>query len=137
MAKDMQEAEIYRALSQEEPWYLIITDLAQFAQMLHRGDPKIIEPQMTNLLEKGSLHNIFVFAGMNQDDRLEVLDHSIFRAFTAPKAGIHLGGRLTEQRIFDFSTVPFAVQNAPEKDGRGMIAPTETEEWHKIVLPLI
>jgi S-DNA-T family DNA segregation ATPase FtsK/SpoIIIE len=137
MAKDMQEPEIYKTLSQEEPWYLIITDLVQFSKMLHTEDRKIIEAHMTNLLEKGFLHNIFVFAGMNQDDRMEVLDHTVFRAFTASKSGIHLGGRLTEQRVFDFSSVPFTIQNAPEKEGRGMIAPTETEEWCKIVLPIM
>ncbi len=135
MDKDMQEAEIYRTLAEEDAWYLIITDLAQFAKMLHTEDRKIIEAQMTNLLEKGFLHNIFVFAGMNQDDRINVMDYSVFRAFTSPKAGIHLGGRISEQRIFDFSTMPFTMQNVPEKEGRGVTAPTETEEWHRIVLP--
>lgn len=73
---------------------------------------------------------------MNPDDRTEVLDNTIFRTFTAPKAGIHLGGRIPEQRIFDFSTMPFSEQNAPEKAGRGVTAPTEAEEWHRIVLPI-
>ena len=137
MEKDMQERDIYQKLAAEETWYLFITDLSRFVKMLHTEERKIIEAQMTNLLEKGYLHNIFVFAGLNPDDRRDVMDFSTFRAFTSARAGIHLGGRIPEQRIFDFSTMPFTQQNAPEKAGVGVIAPTETEEWCRIVLPMI
>ena len=133
----MQERDIYQKLAAEETWYLFITDLSRFVKMLHTEERKIIEAQMTNLLEKGYLHNIFVFAGLNPDDRRDVMDFSTFRAFTSARAGIHLGGRIPEQRIFDFSTMPFTQQNAPEKAGVGVIAPTETEEWCRIVLPMI
>ena len=136
LAKDMPEEEIYHRMREDRTRYLIITDLCRFAKMLHTEDRKLLEAQMTNLLDKGFLHNIYAFAGMNPDDRTEVLDNTIFRTFTAPKAGIHLGGRIPEQRIFDFSTMPFSEQNAPEKAGRGVTAPTEAEEWHRIVLPI-
>ena len=136
LAKDLPEEEVYHRMREDDTRVLIITDLCRFAKMLHTQERKLLEDQMTNLLDKGFLHNIYVFAGMNPDDRVDVLDNSIFKTFTAPRAGIHLGGRIPEQRIFDFSSMPFYEQNAPEKNGRGVTAPTDTEEWHRIVLPI-
>ncbi|MBQ2641201.1 MAG: type VII secretion protein EssC, partial [Lachnospiraceae bacterium] len=136
LAGDMTEDQIYERMRQEGTIYLFITDLPRFISMLNTPERKVQNDQMTNLLDKGFLHNIYVFAGMSPEDRADVLDNSIFRTFTAPRMGIHLDGRMTEQRIFDFSTMPFAQQNAPEKTGRGVTAPTETEEWHRIVLPV-
>ena len=135
LAKDMKDSDIYQRMAQEETRYLFITDLAAFTNMLHTEERDTIDKQMTNLLDKGFLHNIYVFSGMNQDDRINIIDFPVFAAFTAMKSGIHIGGKVQEQRIFDFSSMPFREQNAPIKPGCGIIAPTETEEWCTLVIP--
>ena len=131
----MQDHQVYQRLAQEETWYLFITDLARFVKMLHIEERKTIEAMMFNLLDKGFLHNIFVFGAMNHDDRRDIMDIETYRAFTAMKAGIHLGGKVQDQRTFDFSSMPFAMQSAAMKPPRGVTAPTDTEEWHILVLP--
>ena len=135
LEKDMQDHQVYQRLAQEETWYLFITDLARFVKMLHTEERKTIEAMMFNLLDKGFLHNIFVFGAMNHDDRRDIMDIETYRAFTAMKAGIHLGGKVQDQRTFDFSSMPFAMQSAAMKPPRGVTAPTDTEEWHILVLP--
>ncbi|MDO5131590.1 MAG: hypothetical protein Q4D81_01250, partial [Eubacteriales bacterium] len=136
LKKDYTEEEIYRRMAQEPARYLVITDLCQFAKMLHTDDRRVAEGRMKNLFEKGFLHNIYAIAGMNPDDRKDILDSTVFKAFTARREGIHLGGRINDQRIFEFPTMPFSEKTAPEKPGHGVTAPTETEDWHRIVLPI-
>ena len=133
---DYTDDEIYQRMARECSRYLIITDLYQYVKMFFLNDTKIVGRQMTNLFDKGFLHNIYFFAGMNPDDRKSVLDNSIFNAFITPKAGIYLGGRIIDQKIFDFSIMPFHEQAALVKEGHGVTAPTENEDWHRIVLPI-
>lgn len=135
----MEEQEVYKKMQQETPCFIFIADLVSFTTALHsvQGTQDNLCGAMANLFEKGFLHNIFFFACMNQDQRMDVLGKDVFEKFIRAKAGIHLGGNVSAQRIFDFNGMPFSEQSAVEKPGVGAVPPTDNEPYHKIMVPLV
>ena len=135
----MEEQEIYGRMQQETPYFIFIADLTAFALALHsvQGMQDNLCGAMANLFEKGFLHNIYFFACMNQDQRMDVMGKDVYEKFVRSKAGIHLGGNVSAQRLFEFNGMPFSEQAAVEKPGVGAIPPTDNEPYHKIMIPLV
>ena len=92
---------------------------------------------MSNLFEKGFLHNIYFVACLNQDQRMDLMGKAVFEQFIRARKGIHLGGGVTAQRIFDFNGMPFSEQSAVEKPGVGAVPPCDNEPYHRIVIPFV
>ncbi|MDO5415639.1 MAG: type VII secretion protein EssC [Lachnospiraceae bacterium] len=139
LSMGLEEPDIYSRLHEEKPYFIFIADLAAFTAAMHgpEGTRDNMFGAMSNLFEKGFLHNIFFFACLNQDQRMDVMGKDVFEKFIRAKAGIHLGGNVTAQRIFDFNGMPFAEQSAVEKPGVGAVPPTDNEPYHKIMIPLV
>ena len=136
---EMEKEEIYARLSQEKPWFIFIADLPAYTAQMHgvQGLKDNACGAMANLFDKGYLHNIFFFACMNQDQKAEVMGKDVYEKFVREKAGIHLGGNVMAQRLFDFTGMPFSEQSAVEKPGIGAVPPGDDEPYHKIVVPLV
>lgn len=136
---DMEKEELYVRMSQEKPWFIFIADLPAYTAQMH--GPQGIRDNacgaMANLFDKGYLHNIFFFACMNQDQRTEIMGKDVYEKFVREKAGIHLGGNVAAQRLFEFTGMPYAEQSAVEKAGIGAIPPSDNEPYHKIIIPLV
>lgn len=139
LSSGMEEGDIYRRLQQEKPYFIFIADLVSFTAAAHgtQGMRDNLCGAMANLFEKGFLHNIYYFACLNQDQRMDVMGKDVYEKFIRSKAGIHLGGNVNAQRIFDFNGMPFAEQSAVEKPGIGAVPPTDNEPYHKIKIPLV
>ena len=139
LGSGMEEQEIYGRMQQETPYFIFIADLTAFALALHsvQGVQDNLCGAMANLFEKGFLHNIYFFACMNQDQRMDVMGKDVYEKFVRSKAGIHLGGNVSAQRLFEFNGMPFSEQAAVEKPGVGAIPPTDNEPYHKIMIPLV
>lgn len=138
IAQEMEEEEIYQRMQQEKPWFIYIADLAAYTMQMHgeQGMKDNASGAMTNLFEKGYLHNIFFFACMQEDKRMDVLGRSVYEKFVMGKQGIHMGGSVASQKFFDFTGMPYSEQTIAEKKGIGLVPPTESEPYHRVVVPL-
>jgi S-DNA-T family DNA segregation ATPase FtsK/SpoIIIE len=53
------------------------------------------------------------------------------------KTGIHLGGYINSQKLFQFTNIPFAQQSKPMKTGLGLIPSAEdSAAAQQVVIPL-
>lgn len=136
--KGLSDEEIYLAMRQFPARYIIIANLADFVTHVSRpnggGD---VKPFVENILDKGSLHNVYWFAGYNQEEVSKVAGTKIYEYFVKYKTGIHFGGNVAGQRIMNFDYVPYAEQNKALKPGIGMLPYNEDEDARKVVVPLL
>ena len=90
-----------------------------------------------NILEKGSLHNIYFIACLKAEDESTLNVWKAYRLFTGYKQGMHLGGSLTAQKIFNFQNIPYARQTKIMKRGTGYVPDAEEESCGiEVVIPL-
>lgn len=138
LAQGMEEEEVYTRQREEESYFIFIADLTAFTMMAHgsQGVKDNLCGGMANLFEKGFLHNIYFFACFNQDQRNDIAGKDVFEKFIRAKAGIHLGGNVSSQRLFEFNGMPFGEQTSAGKPGIGAVPPTDNESYIKVVIPL-
>ena len=90
-----------------------------------------------NILEKGSLHNIYFIVDVSADQVASAMGKRAFSLIASYKKGIYLGGNLSSQRILDFSTVPFSLQGKSMRAGTGFATPGYSEsKAPQITIPL-
>ena len=118
--------------------FLFIADLAEFIRHIYAPASGIGEmgALVENLLDKGGNRGIFWFGCIRQEDRNAVLGRKAYDLFVRQKTGVHFGGRVSEQRIFDFDHVPYAEQSRAEKAGVAMLPYAEEETVRKVAVPL-
>ena len=121
-----------------EKIFLFIADFAEFIGHIYApaGGVGEMGALVENLLDKGGNHDIFWFGCLRQEDRNVVLGRKAYELFVRQKAGIHFGGRVSEQRIFDFDHVPYAEKSRAEKAGVAMLPYAEEETVRKVAVPL-
>ena len=90
-----------------------------------------------NIFEKGYLHNIYFFACFNQDDVSALTGQKAYHLFVSYKTGVHLGGNLSSQRLFNFQNIHYSQLSKASKKGEGLVPSAEDESVaEKIILPL-
>lgn len=118
--------------------YIFIADLADFIRHIYAPAEGVgqMGALIENLLDKGNHHGIFWFGCLRQEDRNVVMGNRTYELFIRSKKGIHFGGRVSEQRIFDFDHVPYMEQTKAEKAGIAMLPYAEEETVRKVAVPL-
>ncbi|MCQ2498910.1 MAG: type VII secretion protein EssC [Lachnospiraceae bacterium] len=132
------DEEIFSELRNKPERIILITDLVEFVK--HVTKPEGVEPMkpfVENLLEKGALHNVFWFATLNYDEAIDVVGNRVYDLFVKYKTGIHFGGNVANQRIFNFDYVPFMEQTKSQQTGVGMLPDVNGENVRKIIVPLV
>ena len=138
-AQDLDEDAQYERMSQEQTWLVIISDLADFLELVYGagGRAQNLNGALENLVEKGFLHQIFFAAAMDTDDKARAASEGmLYDYFTGEQNGILLGGNVSSQQVFDFTGMPFKDQNTPEKPGVGLVPPKPGEPYQRVILPL-
>lgn len=133
----MEEEEIFVQMSTQEPYFIFLSDLVEYTNMLHgeEGIAYNLCGAMTNFQEKGSLLNIYFFAAFNWDKRESALGQSVYESFIKYKNGIHLGGCADTQSILEFPDMPFRMISSAEKAGCGMMTADDTSASKHIIIP--
>lgn len=134
----MSDEEIFQDMLQFEARFILIANLTDF--VLHVTNPKDTEPMkafVENLLDKGSLHNVYWMACYNQEDMSKVAGIKVYDYFLRYKTGIHFGGNVAGQRIMNFDYVPFTEQRKALRPGIGMLPANDEEDVRKVVIPLV
>ena len=133
----MEEDELFAKMSEKEPYFIFISDLVEYAEVLHGEETQELNLHgaMTNFQEKGSMMNIYFFAAFNWDKRVNVLGQGVYESFVRYKNGIHLGGYADAQSALEFQDVPFRILSAAEKAGCGITASNDRTESVRVVTP--
>lgn len=136
--KNMSDWEIYEDMRAFDARFILIADLADFVtHVMHPEGGMEMKAFVENLLDKGSLHNVFWMACYNQEDAAKVAGTKLYDYFLRYKTGIHFGGNVAGQRIMNFDYVPYAEQAKALKPGIGMLPASVDEEVRKVIIPLV
>ena len=136
----MSDEDIYLDMYQQyNAKFILIANLADF--ITHVDNPKdgVLEmrPFVENILDKGSLHNVYWLACYNYDDVSKVAGIRMYEYFLRYKTGIHFGGNVASQRIMNFDYVPYSEQTKSLKPGIGMIPENEDDDVRKVIVPIV
>jgi len=134
------EAEIYSVMKNEEPMYLFVADMGSFMDSIYNPEAGVGEMKgfVENIMEKGMLHNIFIFGCINTDNVAVTGTYQAYKSFVGYKTGVHLGGNVNSQRIFTFQNIPYAEQSKAMKKGIGLVPSAEDDSVaERIVIPVV
>ena len=96
---------------------------------------KDTELYLNAILEKKSFHK--VIAIVRKEDMGMLAGRSLFEVLMQDAYGIHMGGALESQSLFDFSNIPFSRQSAVKKAGCGTVPRYgQVAFFGDIILPL-
>ncbi|MEZ3487901.1 MAG: type VII secretion protein EssC [Lachnospiraceae bacterium] len=134
-----EETEIFVRMSQEKPVFIFLADIGEFLEMIYKPDEGVgsMSGFVENILEKGSLHYIYFIGCLKTEDQPVLTAYKAYHLFTGYKKGIHVGGNLAGQKIFNFQNIPFSLQSKVMKKGSGYV-PDDEEESNgtAVVIPL-
>lgn len=137
--KGAEEDELYAAVRCEPAWLIVIDDLISFVERVNKSDARALklDGALINLIGAGFLYNIYFVAGLDQSARGRVSGTPVYEEFVKDRNGIHLGGNISSQSLFEFSGIPFSEQSKQEKPGVGLVPPRDGEGWRRIILPQV
>ena len=135
----MDEMDIAAKMMEEKPIFIFIADMNDFMTMVYKKEAGIgdVSGFLENIMEKGAMHNIFFFACLRVEDDMGLRGYSAYNHFCSYRKGVHLGGNLIGQRIFNFQNIPFNQMNNPLKKGFGHMSSYEDDNIGiKVVIPM-
>lgn len=123
----LDDADVYSRIRECEPIFIFIDDLGELVKAAYTPPEGVGTAYgfLENITEKGFLHNIYFFATIDLATTPALSGKKVFTNMTSYRAGIHLGGNVNAQRVFDFSSLPYSEQNKASGIGTGLIAPNE------------
>lgn len=140
LAEGISEDALFERMQQERPVFICIADIAAYLRDVYTPLPNGAGMQgfVENISEKGRFHNIYFFGCIRSEDETEQLGRKAFRCFADNMAGIHVGGNLASQRIFNFTNIPYLQQSKAVKPGSGLIPSAEDSSIAEtVILPLV
>ncbi len=141
MEAGASDEELFRHMADEKPIYLIIHDLAAFLDDIYAPPaPKDGVGDMhgfvENVVEKGKLHQVYLFAGFDADKVSQYNGRRAFNAFVGYHAGLYLGGAVDKQRLFTFDNIPYAQRSKATPPGQALAVSTQKPGYGEtVVLP--
>ena len=90
-----------------------------------------------NLLDRGSLHNVYWFACLNQDHCGAIAGDALYETYVRDHRGIHLGGAMDAQRLMNFDFIRYSDQSQTRKPGHAVIPTNDNESTRYVILPLV
>lgn len=132
-----EDSEVFAKMLQFEQIFIFIADVEAFNKLIYTYDTSIGDMHgfMENILDKGANHNIFIVADLPYEQYNQAMAKNTFALMAGYKKGIYMGGNLTNQRLFDFSALPFSIQSKSMKLGEGVITATINSDVAQIVVP--
>ena len=135
-----EDEEIFEKMQEERQIFIFVADLVEFIKHIYRPSDGVGDMSgfLQNITDKGYLHNVFWISAYNQDNYTEVVGKKVYENMVRTKAGIHLGGNVSAQRLFEFSYIPYMQQSKTQKAGIGVLPSNNEEETtQKVVIPMV
>lgn len=138
IAEGMEEEEIFNAMCVYPRVYIFINNLADFVlkSQMHEGVGDY-KGTLVNLLDRGSLHNVYWFACLNQDHCGAIAGDALYETYVRDRRGIHLGGAMDAQRLMNFDFIRYSDQSQTRKPGHAVIPTNDNESTRYVTLPLV
>ena len=118
--QDCEEDEIYAEISKFEPYFIFIADIKELV-LLVNGSQYDMKGFFKNILEKGSMHNIYFFSAVSLKDHQEIMGDELYETFTGYKTGVHFGGNVADNRVLNFEHIPYNEQTKTLPPGVGCL----------------
>ena len=137
ISEGLDDTEIFEKIQNQEKIFIFIDNINAFIKSAYMPSENISPTNgfLENIIEKGYLHNIFFIGCLNSDNAAAVSTYNLYNTIVSYKSGIHFGGDAFKQKIFDFSSLPFAEQNKSYKAGIGLATSAADDRISKIIVP--
>lgn len=98
-----EESTIYQQMKKYETIFVFIADLHEFMESVYQPEQDVIKigPFVENVMEKGSLHNIYFIAAVDTKDISFMRGSRAYEAMISYHTGIQLGGNAMERNRRD------------------------------------
>ncbi|MCL2151803.1 MAG: type VII secretion protein EssC [Oscillospiraceae bacterium] len=90
-----------QALSEDKQMIILIHDFGGFLSTVY-SDTRDMYSFMESVVKMGNNHKITLIAAITRDDTTSHGMRPVYTGFASWKEGVHLGGQVDSQRIFDF-----------------------------------
>lgn len=134
LEQDKEESEIFEVMSEERPVFIFISDFVWFIEMLYETEYDM-RGFLENIIEKGRMHNIYFITMIKLDAIDDVSHRDLFSYFVSHKTGVHFGGNVEANRIFNYDAINYQEQAEVLKPGIGYTAGMMGSDVKKIIVP--
>lgn len=136
LSEDYDENDIFEVMARETPYFIFISDLAWFVQMIYSSGLDM-RGFMETLVSKGRYHNIYFVAELALNKLAGVRGYQMFESFAEYKTGIHFGGKVSENTVLSFEHLSYKDQGILDKPGIGTLSGMNNGGGiQKVVIPL-
>lgn len=137
ISKGYDDTQIFNEMNKEKRIFIFVADFCDFLKKAYRPSDGMgaMNGFLENIIGKGSLHNIFFIGCLNTEEISFVSGYALYNIITSYKTGIHFGGNVFKQKIFDFSAMSFNEQNKSFKPGTGLISKPDDGTIIKVIVP--
>lgn len=140
LAQGLDEDALFAKMQEEKPIFICIASMSAYLEDVYKALPDGSEMHgfVENISEKGRYHNIYFFGCIRSEEEPEQMGRKVFRCFSDNGAGIHLGGNLASQRVFNFTNISFIQQSKATKAGSGLVPSGDDSSIARtVILPLV
>ena len=123
----------------EKPVVIFAADLGAFFRKVYQPEENVgsMSGFLENILEKGRLHGIYFFGCLNVEDETTLLSYKAYKHYISYRKGIHLGGNLPMQKVFNFQNISYNTVSKVMKKGMGYVPDAEDDTIGlQVVVPL-
>lgn len=96
----------------------------------------ILLKNINDLKTVSDIDSKFIIALFDQTKDSEILHNSIYANYLSRAEGVHLGGNTSQQRILDFSDIPYSAANIKTPPGYGLLKLSFKNNTMKIRIPM-
>ncbi len=98
---ESNEKNITEYIASDEKIFIFINDITAFCEMIYSAE-KSMNTFVEQMIEKGDKHMIYLFANISTLDMVgDYNTKKTIRRFISYKEGIHLGGKIDDQKVLD------------------------------------
>lgn len=140
ISQGLERDELAEKMSVEDPIFIFIADMNSFIKMAYTPSEGVgsIHAYLENISEKGSYHGFYFFGVLNTEESSSMGGYKLYQNMISYKTGIHLGGNISAQRLFQFSNIPFQEQAKATKPGMGLTPNIDDMSVAEtVILPLV
>lgn len=130
------DEEIFEQMQRFEPIFVFVSDLVEFIHSVYHPGEGIgnMSGFFENIFEKGYLHNVFFFSAIDTDEVSAVAGIKAYTSYINYKTGVHLGGNVAAQRIFNFQNIHYTKLSKTAKKGEGLVPSAEDDTISELII---
>lgn len=136
LEKGYSDEEIFTQMQRFEPIFVFVGDMVEFIQSIYHPDEGIgnMSGFFENIFDKGYLHNVYFFSAVDTDEASALAGIKAYTSYISCKSGVHLGGNVAAQRIFNFQNIHYSKLSKTAKKGEGLVPSYEDDTVSELII---